>query len=74
MKIRGSFEADLNYLLDCVEANARKFPVPSHMISLVARLRTDDLSGKIAYALTKRLVIDMPTARAAVDEAMKSDW
>lgn len=29
------------------------------------------LSGEIAYALTKRLVIDMPTARAAVDEAIE---
>lgn len=27
------------------------------------------LRGEIAYALTKRLVIDMPTARAAIDEA-----
>lgn len=33
---------------------------------------SDALRGEIAYALTKRLVIDMPTARAAVDEAVKS--
>jgi len=32
----------------------------------------DDLRGKIAYALTTRLVIDMPTARAAVDEAFRN--
>lgn len=32
---------------------------------------TEELRGKIAYALTKRLVIDMPTARAAVDEALE---
>ncbi|GGA64623.1 hypothetical protein [Pelagibacterium lentulum] len=32
----------------------------------------DRLSGEIAYALTKRLVIDMPTARAAVDDALRS--
>ena len=29
-----------------------------------------DLAGEIAYALTKRMVIDMSTARAAVDEAL----
>ncbi|WP_421580871.1 hypothetical protein [Shinella sp. M31] len=33
---------------------------------------SDALRGEIAYALTKRLVIDMPTAHAAVDEAIKS--
>ena len=33
---------------------------------------SDSLRGEIAYALTKRLVIDMPTARAAVDEAVDS--
>lgn len=33
---------------------------------------TKEQRGKIAYALTKRLVIDMPTARAAVDEALKA--
>lgn len=32
---------------------------------------TDELRGKIAYQLTKRLVIDMPTARACVDDALK---
>ena len=32
---------------------------------------TDELAGAIAYQLTKRLVIDMPTARAAGDEAIK---
>jgi len=31
---------------------------------------TEAQRGAIAYALTKRLVIDMPTARAAVDEAL----
>lgn len=30
-----------------------------------------ELAGAIAYQLTKLLVIDMPTARAAVDAAMK---
>lgn len=30
------------------------------------------LAGNIALALTKRLVIDMPTARAAVDEAFRA--
>lgn len=30
------------------------------------------LRGRIAYALTKQLVIDMPTARAAVDEAFRN--
>jgi len=29
------------------------------------------LPGKIAYQLTKRLVIDMPSARAAVDAALE---
>jgi hypothetical protein len=29
-----------------------------------------DVAGKIAYQLTKKLVIDMPTARAAVDAAI----
>ena len=33
---------------------------------------TEELRGQIAYALTKRLVIDMPTARAAVDAAVKA--
>lgn len=32
---------------------------------------TDELRGQIAYQLTKRLVIDMPTARACVDDALK---
>jgi len=32
----------------------------------------DDLRGKVAYALTKRFDIDMPTARAAVDEAIQN--
>ena len=31
---------------------------------------TDAQRGEIAYQLTKRLVIDMPTARAAVDAAI----
>ncbi|RWE37448.1 hypothetical protein [Mesorhizobium sp.] len=39
-------------------------------MSVVIR-SADDLAGAIAYALTKRLVIDMSTARAAVDEALK---
>ncbi len=30
-----------------------------------------ELAGAIAYALTTRMIIDMPTARAAVDAAMK---
>lgn len=34
---------------------------------------TEEVRGKIAYALTKRMVIDMPTARAAVDEALSSE-
>jgi hypothetical protein len=29
-----------------------------------------DFAGAVAYQLTKRLVIDMPTARAAVDAAI----
>ena len=32
----------------------------------------DDLRGNIAYALTKRFDIDMPTARAAVDKAIQN--
>ena len=32
---------------------------------------TDELRGQIAYQLTKRLVIDMLTARACVDDALK---
>ena len=31
-----------------------------------------DVAGKIAYQLTKKLVIDMPTARAAVDAAISA--
>ena len=34
-------------------------------------LMNEQQRGAIAYELTKRLVIDMPTARAAVDAAMK---
>ncbi len=34
------------------------------------RNATDARRGEIAYQLTKRLVIDMPTARAAVDSAL----
>lgn len=33
---------------------------------------TDQQRGSIAYQLTKRLVIDMPTARAVVDAALKT--
>jgi hypothetical protein len=32
---------------------------------------SDAMRGEIAYQLTKRLVIDMPTARAGVDAAMR---
>lgn len=32
---------------------------------------SEGLAGKIAYQLTKRMVIDMPTARAAVDAALE---
>ena len=32
---------------------------------------SDQQRGAIAYQLTRRLVIDMPTARAAVDAALK---
>lgn len=34
---------------------------------------TEKDRGEIAYQLTKRLVIDMPTARAAVDAALASN-
>jgi hypothetical protein len=34
-------------------------------------LMNEQQRGAIAYELTKRLVIDMPTARAAVDAALK---
>jgi hypothetical protein len=34
-------------------------------------LMNEQQRGDIAYELTKRLVIDMPTARAAVDAALK---
>jgi len=30
---------DLKYLLECVEAHADKFPVPSHIRALVQRIR-----------------------------------
>ena len=32
--------------------------------------QSPDFAGAVAYQLTKRLVIDMPTARAAVDAAL----
>jgi len=35
-------------------------------------LVTEQQRGAIAYELTRRLVIDMPTARAAVDAALKT--
>ena len=34
-------------------------------------LMNEQQRGAIAYELTKRLVIDMPTARAAIDAALK---
>ena len=47
---------------------------PQAMVEIAKRaLATDGnerLAGEIAYQLTKRLVIDMPTARAAVDAAL----
>lgn len=39
---------------------------------LESSIVNDELRGRIAYALTKRLVIDISTARAAVDEAVKN--
>lgn len=45
---------------------AYKIPLP--------RKEHDVFAGAIAYQLTKILVIDMPTARAAVDAAMTSYW
>lgn len=33
---------------------------------------TPDFAGAVAYQLTKRLVIDMPTARAAVDAVLRT--
>lgn len=42
------------------------------LIALLLGTRpSEQLAGAIAYALTKRLVIDISTARAAVDEAIK---
>ena len=38
---------------------------------LIVNAIEEKLCGAIAYELTKRMVIDMPTARAAVDAAIK---
>lgn len=52
-------------------------PMPEKLITVRESVQEalqesgDALRGEIAYALTKRLVIDMPTARAAVDEAFR---
>ena len=33
---------------------------------------TNEQRGALAYELTKRIIIDMPTARAAIDESLKN--
>jgi len=40
---------------------------------LIANAIGEKLCGEIAYELTKRMVIDMPTARAAVDACVWVD-
>ena len=40
---------------------------------LIANAIEEKLRGAIAYELTKRMVIDMPTARAVVDAALNKE-
>lgn len=46
------------------------------ILSLIAAVESpvlaEDFCGRVAYALTQRMVIDMPTARAAIDAAVDS--
>lgn len=45
--------------------------MPIYVVPPVPDPAGDGLAGEIAYQLTRRLVIDMPTARAAVDDAIR---
>jgi hypothetical protein len=42
-------------------------------LRLIANAIEEKLRGEIAYERTKRMVIDMPTARAAVDAALNKE-
>lgn len=55
---------------DCEDLKAENRRVVRESLARTEQVVTDKQRGEIAYALTKRLVIDMPTARAAVDEAL----
>ena len=64
-------------LIDRLEALGREWPKRGAVCAeAAARLRAlstldDRQRGAMAYELTKRLVIDMPTARAVVESALK---
>ena len=42
-------------------------------LRLIANATEEKLRGEIAYELTRQMVIDMPTARAAVDTALNKE-
>lgn len=66
-----SFEADP--MSDPHVKSAFPLVLESSMLSTVANEREralNDARGAIAYELTRRLIIDMPTSRALVDAAV----
>jgi hypothetical protein len=79
-------EADLVARLECgaststsVNEHIRKYQALCNEAAAEIRAHEEgrkvgleEAAGEIAYQLTKRLVIDMPTARASVDAAIRT--